>query len=106
LYVWYWGFLCSSALVFNRPGKTQKVIQYKFKIFSCTSLFLAFKKEIAGKMKKFTQINYFLLHKHCFQVCVFFPCNISEPYNNPFCDKSNPSREKEKERKKREREMH
>jgi hypothetical protein len=38
---------------------------------SYTILFLAFIKEIAGKMKKFTQI-WNNLHKHGLQVCAFF----------------------------------
>ena len=36
--------------------KHKKFTQSKFDIFSYTSLFLAFTKEIAGKIKKFTQI--------------------------------------------------
>ena len=39
--------------------------------FSYTGLFLGFTKEIAGKIKKFTQI-WKNLHKHGLQVCAFF----------------------------------
>ena len=52
--------------------KPEKFTQYKFNIFfSCTSLFLAFTKEILGKMKKFTKI-WKKLVKHGLQVCMFF----------------------------------
>ena len=39
--------------------------------FSYTGLFLGFTKEIAGKIKKFTQI-WKNVHKHGLQVCAFF----------------------------------
>ena len=39
--------------------------------FTYTSLFLAFTKEITGKMRKFTQI-WKNVHKHGLQVCTFF----------------------------------
>ena len=48
----------------GRPGKHTKSYQnLNLLYFSCTSLFLVFTKEIAGKMKKFTEIlkN---VHKH------------------------------------------
>ena len=53
------------------PEKHQKFTQSKFDIFFLHKPCLAFKKEIAGKMKTFAHIWIFL-HKNGLQVCVFF----------------------------------